>query len=46
MIGTAIKKAREEKGMTQQELGQLSFLSDKTISDIETGRRNLTRDKG
>lgn len=44
MIGTAIKEAREEKGMTQQELGQMSFLSDKTISAIETGRRNLTKD--
>lgn len=44
MIGTAIKEAREEKGMTQQELGQTSFLSDKMISAIETGRRKITKE--
>ncbi|MFL0198328.1 helix-turn-helix domain-containing protein [Clostridium sp. WILCCON 0269] len=44
MIGVAIKEAREERGMTQEELGQISFLSNKTISAIETGRRSLTRD--
>ncbi|MFL0196446.1 helix-turn-helix domain-containing protein [Clostridium sp. WILCCON 0269] len=44
MIGTAIKETREEKGITQEELGQTSFLSSKTISAIETGRRNLTKE--
>jgi len=44
VIGTAIKEAREERGMTQEELGQLSFLSDKMISAIETGRRRLTKE--
>ncbi|MFL0196963.1 helix-turn-helix domain-containing protein [Clostridium sp. WILCCON 0269] len=44
MIGTVMKEAREEKGITQQELGQLSFLSHKTISAIETGKRRLTKE--
>lgn len=44
MIGVAIKEAREERRMTQQELGQVSFLSDKMISAVETGRRSLTKE--
>ncbi|MCT8978684.1 helix-turn-helix domain-containing protein [Clostridium sp. CX1] len=42
MIGVAIREARELKGITQRELAQLSFLSDKTISAVETGKRALT----
>lgn len=44
MIGAAIKEAREIKGITQDELARQSFLSNKTISAIETGRRNVTLD--
>lgn len=44
MLGTVIKEAREEKGITQQNLAQNSFLSPKTISAIETGRRALTHE--
>lgn len=42
--GTVIKEVRECKGITQQRLGQVSFLSDSTISAIETGRRTLTQE--
>lgn len=42
--GTIIKEVRESKGITQQGLGQVSFLSDSTISAIETGRRALTQE--
>lgn len=42
MIGVAIREARETKGITQKQLAQLSFLSDKTISAVETGKRVLT----
>lgn len=44
MIGVAIREARESKGITQQDLAEESFLSPKTISAIETGRRNLTQE--
>ena len=36
-IGAAIRAARKESGLTQQQLGELSGLSDRTIRDIETG---------
>lgn len=36
-IGAAIRDARREAGLTQQQLGELSSLSDRTIRDIETG---------
>lgn len=44
MNGTIIREIREHKGITQQGLGQVSFLSDSTISAIETGRRPLTQE--
>ncbi len=44
MIKDAIKDARESKGITQKDLGESSFLSYKTISAIETGRRPLTQE--
>lgn len=44
MIGVAIKEARELKGITQQDLAKVSYLSYKTISAIETGRRSVTRE--
>lgn len=44
MVGLAIKESRELKGITQKDLAQVSFLSSKTISAIETGRRALTEE--
>lgn len=44
MVGMAIKEAREIKGITQKKLGECSYISSKTISAIETGRRNLSQD--
>lgn len=44
MIGVAIKEARELKGISQKDLGNGSYLSYKTISAIETGRRQVTQE--
>lgn len=44
MIGTVIKEAREFNGITQKDLGKESLLSPKTISAIETGRRDITNE--
>lgn len=44
MIGFAIREARELKGISQKDLGKGSYLSYKTISAIETGRRPVTQE--
>lgn len=44
MISDAIREARELKGISQKDLGNGSFLSYKTISAIETGRRPVTKE--
>jgi len=36
-IGTAIRRARKEAGLTQQQLGDLAGVSDRTLRDIESG---------
>lgn len=36
-IGTAVRRARKDAGLTQQQLGELAGLSDRTIREIETG---------
>jgi transcriptional regulator with XRE-family HTH domain len=38
LIGTRIRKAREEAGMSQKELANLLSLSDKAVSSYEVGR--------
>lgn len=38
VTGGVIKKLREEKGMTQAELAERLYLSDKTVSKWETGK--------
>ena len=37
VTGTMIKRIREEAGMTQAQLGEKIFVSDKTVSKWETG---------
>lgn len=41
-IGKRIKERRKKLQMTQAELGEKSFLAEKTISAIENGRRNAS----
>jgi len=41
-VGQKIKKARESKGLTQQELAYLCNMEKSNISRIESGRTNLT----
>ena len=41
-FGTVIKKLREEKKMTQQELADLSGIGRSTINAYELGTRNPT----
>ncbi|MDO5661253.1 MAG: helix-turn-helix domain-containing protein [Brachybacterium sp.] len=36
-IGAAVHRARGEAGLTQQQLGELAGLSDRTIREIEKG---------
>ncbi|MDN5600863.1 MAG: helix-turn-helix domain-containing protein [Brachybacterium sp.] len=42
-IGRSIRRARKDAGLTQQQLGELAGLSDRTIREIEigTGRPGL-----
>jgi transcriptional regulator with XRE-family HTH domain len=42
IVGDNIRKYREAKNMTQEELAQLSKLHRNYISLIETGQRNLS----
>lgn len=39
-VGKRIKKARKEKGITQQKLAEMTKMHDTTISRIETGFSN------
>lgn len=43
-IPTALRKAREKLGLTQEELAAELCYSPKTVSAIETGRRRLPRE--
>lgn len=36
-IGASIRRARKQTGLTQQQLGELAGLSDRTIREIELG---------
>ena len=38
-IGRSIRRARKDTGLTQQQLGELAGLSDRTIREIETRHR-------
>lgn len=39
---TSFKKAREEKGLTQAELAHMAKINRTTLSQIESGLRNVT----
>lgn len=43
-LGQRLKEARKKKGLTQQQLGELTELSDKNISRIETGKADMSLD--
>ena len=42
LMGEALKKARESKKMTQDELGRLMGVQKSQISKIESGKRDLS----
>ncbi|RTL77539.1 MAG: XRE family transcriptional regulator [Bradyrhizobiaceae bacterium] len=42
LVGENVKKVRLAKGLTQEELAELSGFSQQYISGLESGRRNPT----
>lgn len=44
LIGQALREAREQYSLTQDQIAAAVYVSPKTVSAIETGRRNLTPD--
>ena len=44
-VGTRIKKLRQEKGMTQEELGNLLGITKSAVQKIESGKTELTADR-
>lgn len=44
VVSEAIKEARLKNNLTQEELGQMGYISLKTVSAIECGRRNIAPD--
>ncbi len=40
-VGLLVYKIRIEKGITQQELAELADVSDKTICNIENGKKDI-----
>lgn len=44
-IGTVIKKAREEAGLTQRQVAERTSMSRSYLADIETGRYNPSSEK-
>lgn len=41
-LGSRIRSARKDCGLTQQELAEQSGLAVKTVQDVEKGRKNVT----
>ena len=42
MVGTNVRRFREKKGLTQEQLAEISGFSQQYISSLERGRRNPT----
>jgi transcriptional regulator with XRE-family HTH domain len=42
LVGRNVKRIRQEKGVTQEQLAELSGFSQQYISGLEQGRRNPT----
>jgi transcriptional regulator with XRE-family HTH domain len=42
LVGSNVKRIRQEKGLTQEQLAELSGFSQQYISGLERGRRNPT----
>ena len=42
LVGRNVKRIRQEKGLTQEQLAELSGFSQQYISGLERGRRNPT----
>jgi transcriptional regulator with XRE-family HTH domain len=40
LVGRNVKRVRQEKGLTQEQLAELSGFSQRYISGLEPGRRN------
>jgi transcriptional regulator with XRE-family HTH domain len=42
LVGRNVKRIRQEKGLTQEQLAEISGFSQQYISGLEQGRRNPT----
>jgi transcriptional regulator with XRE-family HTH domain len=42
LVGRNVKRIRQEKGLTQEQLAELSGFSQQYLSGLEQGRRNPT----
>jgi transcriptional regulator with XRE-family HTH domain len=42
LVGRNVKRVRQERGLTQQQLAEISGFSQQYISGLEQGRRNPT----
>lgn len=45
-VGENIKRIREAKGMTQEDLAQMLGVTSSNVSQIESGERGLSIEKG
>lgn len=42
LVGSNLARIRKERGLTQEQLSELSGLSQQYLSDLERGKRNPT----
>ncbi|ARJ66461.1 transcriptional regulator [Magnetospirillum sp. ME-1] len=42
LVGRNVRRARQEKGLTQEQLADASGFTQQYLSELETGRRNPT----